>query len=64
MNVLSAHVTVAEGAEPAATLDALCACLSDDSTSSTRPSSSRRSTARSSPVVRIEEVAEARRLGL
>ncbi|MHB8960251.1 MAG: cation diffusion facilitator family transporter [Candidatus Limnocylindrales bacterium] len=30
MNVVSAHVTIAEGAEPAATLDALCACLSDD----------------------------------
>ena len=30
MNVVSAHVTLAEGADPAATLDALCACLSDD----------------------------------
>ncbi|MHB8960484.1 MAG: cation diffusion facilitator family transporter [Candidatus Limnocylindrales bacterium] len=30
MNVVSAHVTIAEGADPAATLDALCACLSDD----------------------------------
>ena len=30
MNVVSAHVILAEGAEPAATLDALCACLSDD----------------------------------
>jgi len=30
MNVLSAHVTLAEGANPAVTLDALCACLSDD----------------------------------
>ena len=30
MNVLSAHVTLAEGADAAATLDALCACLSDD----------------------------------
>lgn len=30
MNVLSAHVTLAPGADPAATLDALCACLSDD----------------------------------
>ena len=30
MNVVSAHVTVADGADPAATLDALCECLSDD----------------------------------
>jgi cobalt-zinc-cadmium efflux system protein len=30
MNVVSAHVTLAEGADGAATLDALCACLSDD----------------------------------
>ena len=30
MNVLSAHVTLADGTDPAATLDALCACLSDD----------------------------------
>jgi cobalt-zinc-cadmium efflux system protein len=30
MNVVSAHVVVAEGADTAATLDALCACLSDD----------------------------------
>jgi cobalt-zinc-cadmium efflux system protein len=30
MNVVSAHVIIAERAEPAATLDALCACLSDD----------------------------------
>jgi cobalt-zinc-cadmium efflux system protein len=30
MNVLSAHVTVDKDADPAATLDALCACLSDD----------------------------------
>ena len=30
MNVLSAHVTLADGADPAATLDALCSCLSDD----------------------------------
>jgi cobalt-zinc-cadmium efflux system protein len=30
MNVVSAHVVVAEGADPAKTLDALCACLSDD----------------------------------
>jgi cobalt-zinc-cadmium efflux system protein len=30
MNVVSAHVIVAEGADPAKTLDALCACLSDD----------------------------------
>ena len=30
MNVVSAHVILAEGADPAATLDALCACLSDD----------------------------------
>ena len=30
MNVVSAHVLVADGADPAATLDALCACLSDD----------------------------------
>ena len=30
MNVLSAHVTLAGGADAAATLDALCACLSDD----------------------------------
>jgi cobalt-zinc-cadmium efflux system protein len=30
MNVVSAHVTLAEGADPAETLDALCECLSDD----------------------------------
>ncbi len=30
MNVVSAHVILAEGADPAVTLDALCACLSDD----------------------------------
>jgi cobalt-zinc-cadmium efflux system protein len=30
MNVVSAHVILAEGAAAAATLDALCACLSDD----------------------------------
>ena len=30
MNVVSAHVIVADGADPAVTLDALCACLSDD----------------------------------
>jgi cobalt-zinc-cadmium efflux system protein len=30
MNVVSAHVVVADGADPAATLDALCECLSDD----------------------------------
>lgn len=30
MNVVSAHVTLADGADPAVTLDALCACLSDD----------------------------------
>jgi cobalt-zinc-cadmium efflux system protein len=30
MNVVSAHVVLAEGAEAAAALDALCACLSDD----------------------------------
>ncbi len=30
VNVLSAHVILAEGADPALTLDALCACLSDD----------------------------------
>ena len=30
MNVVSAHVVIADGADPAATLDALCACLSDD----------------------------------
>jgi cobalt-zinc-cadmium efflux system protein len=30
MNVLSAHVTLAEGADAAATLDALSTCLSDD----------------------------------
>jgi cobalt-zinc-cadmium efflux system protein len=30
MNVVSAHVTLAEGADAATTLDALCACLSDD----------------------------------
>ena len=29
-NVVSAHVILAEGADPALTLDALCACLSDD----------------------------------
>jgi cobalt-zinc-cadmium efflux system protein len=30
MNVVSAHVVLAEGADPSATLDALCACLSAD----------------------------------
>jgi cobalt-zinc-cadmium efflux system protein len=30
MNVLSAHVVLGAGADPAVTLDALCACLSDD----------------------------------
>ncbi len=30
MNVVSAHVILADGADPATTLDALCACLSDD----------------------------------
>ena len=30
MNVVSAHVLVADGADPTLTLDALCACLSDD----------------------------------
>jgi len=30
MNVVSAHVILADGANPAVTLDALCACLSDD----------------------------------
>jgi cobalt-zinc-cadmium efflux system protein len=30
MNVVSAHVVLADGADPAATLDSLCACLSDD----------------------------------
>ena len=30
VNVLSAHVTIEEGSDQAATLDALCACLSDD----------------------------------
>lgn len=30
MNVVSAHVIIADGADPAVTLDALCACLSDD----------------------------------
>ena len=30
MNVVSAHVVLADGADPAKTLDALCACLSDD----------------------------------
>jgi len=30
MNVVSAHVTIENGADPAITLDALCACLSDD----------------------------------
>ena len=30
MNVVSAHVTLAEGADAATTLDALCECLSDD----------------------------------
>ena len=30
MNVVSAHVILADGPDPAATLDALCACLSDD----------------------------------
>ena len=30
MNVVSAHVLVADGADPALTLDALCECLSDD----------------------------------
>jgi cobalt-zinc-cadmium efflux system protein len=30
MNVVSAHVVIEEGADPAAALDALCACLADD----------------------------------
>ena len=30
MHVVSAHVNLADGADPAATLDALCACLADD----------------------------------
>jgi cobalt-zinc-cadmium efflux system protein len=30
MNVVSAHVILADGADPAVTLDALSACLSDD----------------------------------
>ncbi len=30
MNVVSAHVIVADGADPAVTLDALCECLADD----------------------------------
>jgi cobalt-zinc-cadmium efflux system protein len=30
MNVVSAHVTLEDGADPAVTLDALCECLSDD----------------------------------
>lgn len=30
MNVVSAHVILADGVDPATTLDALCACLSDD----------------------------------
>ncbi len=30
LNVVSAHVILADGADPAATLDALCECLSDD----------------------------------
>ena len=30
MNVVSAHVVLAEGADPAVALDALCACLADD----------------------------------
>jgi len=30
MNVVSAHVILADGADPALTLDALCECLSDD----------------------------------
>jgi len=30
VNVVSAHVILADGADPAPTLDALCACLSDD----------------------------------
>ena len=30
MNVVSAHVIVADGADPAMTLNALCECLSDD----------------------------------
>jgi cobalt-zinc-cadmium efflux system protein len=30
MNVVSAHITLEDGADPAVTLDALCACLSDD----------------------------------
>lgn len=30
MNVVSAHVILADGADPAVTLDALCSCLSDD----------------------------------
>ena len=30
MNVVSAHVVVAQDAQPALVLDALCSCLSDD----------------------------------
>ena len=30
MNVVSAHVVLAEGADPAVALEALCACLADD----------------------------------
>ena len=30
MNVVSAHVILAEGADAAEALDALCACLSED----------------------------------
>ena len=30
MKVVSAHVILGEGADPVVTLDALCACLSDD----------------------------------
>lgn len=30
MNVVSAHVVLAEGADPSVALDALCACLADD----------------------------------
>jgi cobalt-zinc-cadmium efflux system protein len=30
MNVVSAHVVIAEHAEPAIVLDSLCSCLSDD----------------------------------
>ena len=30
MNVVSAHVVMAPGADPAAVLDEICRCLSDD----------------------------------